>query len=158
MLTKDQTAQLLADVHFRLDQGTRRVFRVTDVNESNDSEPLKLLEVNDMTPEVGIMPIAMPASPQREVYFSSVIIEVTPGEFERLRRGEMTLPHGWKLSEELFEQTNNAFDQKDSYPAELPKLLPLLRKSLAEAKQGKGRPACDVLKEIALTVGVELDG
>src|SRR5206468_1905837 len=78
MLTKDETAQLLADVHFRLDQGTQRVFRVVAADESDESSPLKLLEVNDMTPEVGIMPIGMPAAPHRDVHYSSVIIEITP--------------------------------------------------------------------------------
>ena len=41
--------------------------------------------------------------------------------------------------------------------AQLTQSLPLLRKSLAEAKRGEGRPARKVLKEIAASVGVELD-
>ncbi|HZK80610.1 MAG TPA: type II toxin-antitoxin system Phd/YefM family antitoxin [Humisphaera sp.] len=41
--------------------------------------------------------------------------------------------------------------------AELAETLPILQKSLAEAKQGKGRPARDVLKEIAATIGTALD-
>ena len=41
--------------------------------------------------------------------------------------------------------------------AQLTQSLPLLRKSLAEAKRGEGRPARKVLKEIAASVGVELE-
>jgi len=41
--------------------------------------------------------------------------------------------------------------------AELAATLPILRKSLAEAKRGEGRSARAILKEIAATIGVELD-
>ena len=104
MRTKDETARMLADFHFQIDQG---VFRVIGNDEANDEKPVKLLEVNDQTPEAGIMPLGMPAAPDRDVHYSTIIIEITPGEFEQLQRGELTLPHGWKLGEELF-QTNEA--------------------------------------------------
>jgi prevent-host-death family protein len=40
---------------------------------------------------------------------------------------------------------------------ELAETLPILRKSLAEAKRGEGKSAKRVLKEIAAAVGLELD-
>lgn len=41
--------------------------------------------------------------------------------------------------------------------AESAEMLPVLRRSLAEAKRGKGRPARTILKEVAASVGVELE-
>jgi prevent-host-death family protein len=41
--------------------------------------------------------------------------------------------------------------------AELAETLPSLRRSLAEAKRGQGRSARAILKEIAASVGAELD-
>jgi prevent-host-death family protein len=57
---------------------------------------------------------------------------------------------------EVVVQSADAY-QKLLDTAELAETLPILQKSLAEAKRGKGRPARDILKEIARTVGVELD-
>jgi PHD/YefM family antitoxin component YafN of YafNO toxin-antitoxin module len=57
---------------------------------------------------------------------------------------------------EIVVQSANAY-QKLLDRAERAEILPMLQKSLAEAKRGEGRPARDVLKEIAATVGVKLD-
>jgi hypothetical protein len=102
MPTKDETARLLADAHFRLDQGITRIFRVVEADESDSSRPVKLLEVNPMTTEVGISPVGMTADPRRGVFHSSVVIEISPDEFECLQRGELKLPDNWRVGEELF--------------------------------------------------------
>ena len=103
MPTKYDTAELLADAHFELDQGITRIFRVLARGEiDGDRLPVKLLEVNPVTPEVGIAPVGMTADPARGVFHASVVIEVSPGEFERLQRGELSLPHGWQVADELF--------------------------------------------------------
>jgi prevent-host-death family protein len=57
---------------------------------------------------------------------------------------------------EVVVQSANAY-QKLLEKAEQAEILPILQKSLAEARRGEGRPARDVLKEIAATVGVKLD-
>jgi PHD/YefM family antitoxin component YafN of YafNO toxin-antitoxin module len=57
---------------------------------------------------------------------------------------------------EIVVQSADAY-QKILDQAQLAQSLPILRKSLAEAKRGEGRPAREVLKEIAATVGVELE-
>ena len=102
MQTKDQTAQLLADAHFQLDQGITRIFRILEGDESNHLKPVKLLEINAMTAEVGISPVGFNAHPARDIDYPSVIVEITPREFERLQHGELKLPHDWRLGEELF--------------------------------------------------------
>lgn len=105
MPTKSDTAQLLADAHFRLDEGITRIFRVLAPEETDgDRLQIKLLEVNPATPEVGIEPVGMSADPARGVYHATVVIEISPGEFERLRRGELALPHDWRVADELFPQ------------------------------------------------------
>lgn len=102
MPTKDDTAQLLADAHFRLDQGITRIFRIVERDESSNLRPVKLLEVNPMTTEAGIQPIGMTADPARKVFHSSIVVEISPEEFERLHRGELQLPHDWQIGDELF--------------------------------------------------------
>jgi prevent-host-death family protein len=57
---------------------------------------------------------------------------------------------------EIVVQSADAY-QKLLDVAEMAETLPILQKSLAEAKRGKGRSARDILKEIAKTVGVELE-
>ena len=106
MPTKDQTAQLLADAHFQLDEGITRIFRIVEPDESNDRRPVKLLDVSPMTTEVGISPVGLNADPARGVFHSSVVIEITPGEFDRLQRGELSLPHGWRIDDELFPRAS----------------------------------------------------
>jgi hypothetical protein len=108
MMTKDKTAQLLADAHFRLDEGITRVFRIVESDESNIARPVKLLEVNPMTTEVGISPVGMSADPARGVDHSLVVIEISPSEFDRVQRGELRLPHDWRLGEELFPPVSAA--------------------------------------------------
>jgi hypothetical protein len=102
MPTKDETARLLADAHFRLDQGITRIFRLIEPAESDSLRPVKLLEVNPMTIEAGISPVGMTADPAHGIFHSSVVVEITPDEFDRLNRGELQLQHGWQLGEELF--------------------------------------------------------
>jgi hypothetical protein len=100
--TKEQTAQLLADAHFQVDPRITRIFRVEGPNESASLVPVKLLEVSSDTPELGISPVGMAADPAHGIFYSSIIIEVTPRELERLKNGELELPHGWRLGPELF--------------------------------------------------------
>jgi hypothetical protein len=108
MTTKNETAQLLAEAHFRLDQGITRIFRIVEPDESSNLRPVKLLEVTPMTTEAGIQPVGLSADPARRIFHSSVIVEISPHEFERLTRGELHLPHDWRLGDELFPHASAA--------------------------------------------------
>ncbi|MGB7160850.1 MAG: hypothetical protein WBD40_22495 [Tepidisphaeraceae bacterium] len=101
-LTKDQTAQVLADAHFQLEDGISRIFRIRAQDENGEHSPLRLLEVNDATIEAGVMPVGLGADPSRGVFYPTVIVELSPGEYEKLERGELALPHDWQLAEELY--------------------------------------------------------
>jgi hypothetical protein len=98
---KSEVAKTLADAHREIEPGIRRIVRVVTDQESDASEPVKLLEVNPETSPSGVVPIAFGPDPPR-VPFPSVIIEVTEGEFEAIRAGELPLPHGWRLSETIY--------------------------------------------------------
>jgi hypothetical protein len=52
--------------------------------------------------------VGLTADPARGVFHSSVIIEISPGEFDRLQRGELSLPHGWRIEDELFPRLRKA--------------------------------------------------
>ena len=106
MPTKDETARFLADAHFMMDHGITRIFRIVETDESNDTRPVKLLEVNPMTIEAGIPPVGMTADPAHSVFYSSVVVEITPNEYERLIHGELELPHGWRLGPELLPRAS----------------------------------------------------
>jgi len=99
MLNRDDEARALAEAHYRVETGITRIFRITggaDV-ESQPDEPIKLLEVNENTVPAGIMPLSFDAAPAQGIHYPSVILEVTPAEFEKIQNRELPLPKGWSL-------------------------------------------------------------
>lgn len=94
----------LAKRHYEIEPGLTQIFRITDTAEDAQiihAHPIKLLEVNANTVESGVMPLHFGPAPARGIPFSSVIIEVTPNEFEKIRSHELKLPDGWEIGEEL---------------------------------------------------------
>ena len=101
MPNKDDTAEELARSHFTVEPDIVAIFRVrAGQRESQPSEPVKLLEVNRHTPSAGIQPVHFGPDPAAGIHHASVIIEVTPEEYEQVRRGELRLPEGWELERE----------------------------------------------------------
>ena len=99
--SKDGVALRLAGAHFRVDMRIRRIFRLrSSADEESQSEPIKLLEVNDDTTMSGIVPVFFGPHTASGVFFPSVIVEIRPEEFQLVVNGELPLPHGWKLAEE----------------------------------------------------------
>lgn len=103
MLTREEQARILADAHYRVEPGIKGIFRISAPAEAESlpGEPIKLLEVNEFSIASGIMPLYFGAAPGRGIHCPSVIVEVTPGEFDRIRRRELTLPDGWTLGDLL---------------------------------------------------------
>jgi len=56
-----------------------------------------LLEVNDQTVPTGIMPVGFPPHPASGLHYRSVVIEVTPQEYEAILRKQLDLPAGWEI-------------------------------------------------------------
>lgn len=103
MNNKDEQAIQLAQAHFAVEPGITRIFRLfggPDV-ESKHDEPIMLLEVNRDTIPSGIMPLQFAPAPASGIHFPSVIVEVTPEEFEKITRQELKLPLGWTLGNEV---------------------------------------------------------
>lgn len=101
MPEKNEIAKELAEAHRKIEPGISRIFRVVAEEEERVGEPVKLLEVNPETSPSGIVPIAFGPDPPR-IPFPSVIIEVTEGEFEKIRAGILELPDGWRLGDPLY--------------------------------------------------------
>jgi hypothetical protein len=100
--TKDEEALQLAQKHYQIEGGVTHIFRLTDgAAEAHPAEPIKLLEVNENTVASGIMPIQFDAVPQSGIHYPSVIIEVTPEEYQRILRRELALPNGWRIDYEI---------------------------------------------------------
>jgi hypothetical protein len=101
--TKDEEARELAEKHYQVEAGLTRVIRISRSAsvEICPDEPIKLLEVNENTVPSGIMPIQFGPSPASGLDYPTVIVEVTPDEYEKIRTGELRLPDGWTLGEEI---------------------------------------------------------
>jgi len=108
MKSKDDIASYLAEAHRKIDSSIVRIVRISSSVDDQLSEPIKLLEVNPDTPPSGIVPIVF--GPDPDVPYPSVVVEVTPQEFENLRRGELCLPEGWTLGATLYEAAGGTSD------------------------------------------------
>jgi hypothetical protein len=103
MADKKRITQELADTHYQIEPGITHIFSLCEKpeREAMPGTPIKLLEVNENTPASGVMPLHFGPAPERGIPFPSVIIEVTPAEFERIKQKKLKLPKGWTIGEEL---------------------------------------------------------
>jgi len=100
MSKKDDIAQVLAKAHRKELSTITRIVRLCGPNESADNEPIKLLEVNPDTAPSGIWPIALIPDPP-DIPYGSVVVEVTPDEYNDILANRLPLPHGWTLGDTL---------------------------------------------------------
>ena len=100
-MDKNEEARRLAERHFEVEPSLTQIFRITRRGdaEGRPDEPIKLLEVSDSTISVGIMPLGFGPAPAHGIHHPSVIVEITPKEFEKLRSGELELPEGWEIGD-----------------------------------------------------------
>jgi hypothetical protein len=100
---KSTVAKELALKHFQIEPGLTRVIRCSgsaDV-EFAPTEPIKLLEVNQFTVASGVLPLHFGSVPASGINFPSIIIEVTPEEFDKIKANQLPLPKGWTFEDEL---------------------------------------------------------
>jgi hypothetical protein len=104
MPTKHEIALRLAEAHSNLAPGIVKVFSIHEAPEQEqlDSTPIKLVEINTNTSPSGISPIQFGPNPLFDVPYPSVIVEITPSEFELLHLNELRLPSGWVIDEQLY--------------------------------------------------------
>jgi len=100
---REAAARELANKHYEIEMGLSRIYLVTAPPETefNAAEPIKLLEVNQNTVESGVMPLRFGPAPASGIPYPSIIIEVTPSEFEKIQSHELRLPNGWEIREEI---------------------------------------------------------
>ncbi len=92
----------MAQAHYRIESSIRHIFRVrSGEQEGSASEPIKLLEVNYATIPSGILPVCFGPHESVGLTFPSIMIDVTPDEFDQLQARELALPNGWELGEEM---------------------------------------------------------
>jgi hypothetical protein len=100
---KDALAERLAQAHYRIDPSLSVVRRLmaTPELEADPEEPIKLLEVSDATTADGIIPVYFGPHLKSGMIYPSLIVEITPSEYQDILRDSFTLPHGWQLGEIL---------------------------------------------------------
>ena len=103
---KEEVAERLANAHYRIDPTLRLVRRLLapPEMEADPEEPVKLLEVNDAATANGIVPIFFGPHEPSGIIYPSLIVEITPEEYEQILRDTSTLPHGWHLGESFVRQ------------------------------------------------------
>ena len=103
---RDEVAKELAISHAQAEDSVSKVIRLLSDREGDASEPIKLLEINANTFPAGIIPVIVGDS--EDFAFASVVVEVTPDEFQSIRSGKLPLPEGWEMGETLFERDKTA--------------------------------------------------
>jgi hypothetical protein len=87
--SKFETAEKLARQHFAVEPMLTRINLIEPINDLDPNDPIKLLEVVEGTLERGIEPIAFPSDPARGFEYPSVIVEVSPREYEAILDGKL---------------------------------------------------------------------
>jgi hypothetical protein len=100
---KDEVAEKLAHAHYRIEPTIRLIRRLlgTPKEEADPEEPVKLLEVNEATIAEGIIPIYFGPHPASGITYPTLIVEVTPEEYDNIIGGKSDLPHNWQLGESI---------------------------------------------------------
>jgi hypothetical protein len=109
MPEKDDVAEQLALAHREAEPTIERIVRLVAEGdgEADAHEPVKLLEVNPATSPSGVMPIAFGSDPPT-VPYPSVVVEVTPTEYQQIRDGLLALPHAWRLGATIYPAGEHA--------------------------------------------------
>ena len=102
-----EEAAALARAHHEIGPGIRAIYRLKGSDPSGLR--IKLLEVNEQTVPTGIPPVGFPPHAATGLHFPSIVIEITPEEFEAIRRNEHNVPQGWELRE-AYERPTRADD------------------------------------------------
>jgi uncharacterized Zn finger protein (UPF0148 family) len=93
-------ARELARKHYEVEPGLTRVIRCSGAAEV-EFKPAELLEVNTNTVASGVLPLGFDPLPSAGIKFPSIIVEVTPAEYERILAKDLSLPPGWLVEDEL---------------------------------------------------------
>jgi hypothetical protein len=97
--TRSLATALLVQWHTQAEpDAIKRIIRCDTAVVGDDS--ILLVEVKNDTPAWGIMPVSY--APDEAIPYPVVIIEITPGEWEKVEKGELELPEGWVNREVVY--------------------------------------------------------
>ena len=101
--SKEAVAQRLAEAHYAIEPAIELIVQLlaSPEREADPREPIKLLEVNPETITSGVLPVFFGPHPASGIFYPTVIVEVTPEEYEKIRGDPASLPNGWRLGPEL---------------------------------------------------------
>lgn len=92
----DEVAKELADAHLKEDPDTREIFLA-----HHDAE-VRLVEVSgSLAPSGEVLPFRFAPSPDHGVPYASVVVLLSPADWERVRSGELSLPPDWGTPAQL---------------------------------------------------------
>ncbi len=94
-----------SSLYYEVEPGLKALYRL-EGPDPNDRR-IKLLEVNEDTASTGIVPVGFPAHPPSGLHYPSVVIEVTPREYDAIQHNQLSLPTGWKIGD-LYERPTGA--------------------------------------------------
>ena len=94
MFSYEEVANNLAKAHRKADSETS-IIRFLPVH---DKSEIRLLEVSSSSPTIGeILPYRFDADAAHQVYYPSVVVLVSPTEWQGIQDGKLHLPNGWDL-------------------------------------------------------------
>ncbi|MGM0575292.1 MAG: hypothetical protein ACQEXJ_06140 [Myxococcota bacterium] len=89
----EETARELASAHKAEDPDTQAVYLVADPS----GQEIRLIEVTGSVGSVGeLLPYRFEAAPDQGVAYPTVVVLLSPEEWDKVRRGELALPEGWE--------------------------------------------------------------
>jgi len=102
-----KAAKSLAEGHSRIDPDVKQVYLLesADAEEAGLDEPIKLLEVVEGTLEVGVEPIGFAADPEHGRVYRTLIVEISPREFESIGDTIRFQDKVWKVTQPLLPST-----------------------------------------------------
>lgn len=94
---RDRWARHHAANHYQIDEALVDIYHLP----AHASErEIRLLEVNRLIPEfIDLEPIDFGMDREGDAQHSIVILDVTPGQWERIQSRELALPQGWSLDD-----------------------------------------------------------
>ena len=104
--SRDEYARWLAMQHLQQEDYIERIQRIRPQQQRDAEDLVILLEVNPETFPAGVMPIYF--GTDEHIHYPTVLIELTPDEFEKLQQQELQLPEGWELGEVIFSRDQAA--------------------------------------------------
>lgn len=90
----------LAQDHYRYEDGIENILSIKGKDGDKPDDPIRLLQVNLNTTVSGVVVLRFPPTPASG-NFPTIIVEVTPGEYQDIKEQKLKLPADWVIGEEI---------------------------------------------------------